>query len=429
MVQAGTNPISLGRSWAANAALVLSILVATAEIVIDWGTWVELNVSIVYGLPLVLAAVARQRRLLWGLMAVLIVMTFAVYAAQIPAGQFTVIEPLFVNRVLAALALVITTCLLHVRLIASEKLAAQDEALKEQNQALEQANVELVLREAEIERQNEELERRRREAEEASARKTRFMASVSHDIRTPVNAISLMAEVMCRTADNPAFAAELPDIARRLKSNALSLVDLLSEVLDIACFDSGQIELKSTRVSLNQLLDEQCRALLPLAQAKGLTLRLHSAPEPIWVHIDRVKLSRVVVNLLTNAIKYTEQGGVTATIEAISGGAVSVVVQDTGVGIPPDWLDRIFDEYAQLTNPDRDPNKGWGLGLPICKRLIQMLGGAISVTSQVGKGTTFTVRLPSECLCESSGVTIVEDADRSNPAERRADSVSAADDS
>jgi signal transduction histidine kinase len=401
MIETYANSCALDKHHRAALVASLAILLAAVEIAIDWGTWVELNVSIVYGLPLVLAALARSRRLLWGLMFILVAMTFAVYAAQIHAGKFTIREPLFINRVLSALTLVIITGILHVRLRAIEGLAAIDEALTITNQRLAQANKELVLREAQIIRQNEELELRRQEAEHASERKTRFMASLSHDIRTPINAINLMAEVMCRTAENPTFAAELPDIARRLKANALSLADLLTDVLDIARFDSGRVEVQASSVSLNELLSEHCQALLPLAQAKGLTLTLETE-SPIGLCIDRVKLSRVVSNLLSNAIKYTEAGGVTVRATISADHAVLIEIQDTGIGVPSHLLDTVFDEYAQLSNPERDPNKGWGLGLPICKRLVNLLGGAISVTSQLNAGSVFTVRLGSDCLRDSS---------------------------
>jgi signal transduction histidine kinase len=400
---AGSSPVEKQRRRV--VAALLAVLLAAIEISIDWSTWVELNVSIMYGLPLVLAALAGSRRLLWALMFILVGMTFAVYAAQIQAGHFTIREPLFVNRVLSALALVIITGILHVRLCAIERLAAQDEALTVTNQRLERANDELILRESQIICQNKELEVRRREAEATSERKTRFMASLSHDIRTPINAINLMAEVMCRTAENPTFAAELPDIARRLKANALSLADLLTDVLDIARFDSGRIEMNVSRISLNDLLSEHCQTMLPLAQAKGLTISLEAGAS-ICLHIDRVKLARVVSNLLSNAIKYTDNGAVVVRAAISPDQAVLIEIQDTGAGIPAHSLDSIFDEYAQLNNPDRDPNKGWGLGLPICKRLVNLMGGAISVASEVSVGSVFTVRLGSDCIDQSTDCTL-----------------------
>jgi signal transduction histidine kinase len=138
-----------------------------------------------------------------------------------------------------------------------------------------------------------------------------------------------------------------------------------------------------------------------LAQAKGLTLTL-DAESPICLCIDRVKLSRVVSNLLSNAIKYTEAGGVIVRAAISPDHAVLIEIQDTGIGIPNHFLDAVFDEYAQLSNPERDPNKGWGLGLPICKRLVNLLGGALSVTSQLNAGSVFTIRLGCDCLRDAS---------------------------
>jgi len=393
-----------GRSepdWFLDLAATLAVAVAAVEVLIDWATWVELNVSIVYGLPLVLAALGQRRRLLWSLLAVLIVMIFAVYAVQISSGQFTVLEPLFLNRLLSALALIVTACLLHVLLLAMGRVAAQDEALTERNLQLEEANQELVRSAALITRQNEELDSRRRQAEETSDRKSQLMAAVSHDIRTPVNAISLMTELLCRAVETPTLAADLPEVARRLQVNALSLVDLVSDVLDLTRLDSPRVELRSTRFLLDDLLSEQCQTLLPLAEAKGLNLVCQTPELPICLLTDRVKLSRILSNLLTNAIKYTDRGGVTVQAAIEPGGTVAVEICDTGIGIPQNSLELIFDEFAQLNNPERDRRHGWGLGLPICRRLIALLGGAIAVVSQPERGTTFTIRLPGACQCEA----------------------------
>jgi PAS domain S-box-containing protein len=245
-----------------------------------------------------------------------------------------------------------------------------------------------------------ELDMRRREAEETSVRKTRFLAAVSHDIRTPVNAINLMAEVIKRYAGDPAVATQIPELARKLQANALSLVELVSDVLDVARFDSGKIEVIESEFDLHELLSEECRQLQPLAQDKGIDMRLESADRPIWLRTDRVKLARIISNLVGNAIKFTEQGNVvvrtalTADVER----RVLVHVSDTGVGIPPEHQAAIFDEFAQVHNPERDRTKGTGLGLAICKRLVSVMGGALSVDSQPGKGSTFTIALPASCV-------------------------------
>ena len=169
-------------SVVAPVAGVLAVLLTLAEVLIDWITEIRLNISILYGLPLVVVAATRSRRLLWALALFSLITTFAVYCVQIPPAVFSLRESYFVNRVLAAFALVLTAALLHVGMIGLDLLEAQRRSLKEQN---------------------EELERRRREAEEASSHKTRFLASVSHDIRTPLQTITLMADILCRAADGP----------------------------------------------------------------------------------------------------------------------------------------------------------------------------------------------------------------------------------
>ena len=239
-----------------------------------------------------------------------------------------------------------------------------------------------------------ELDARRREAEEASVRKTRFLAAVSHDIRTPANAISLIAELIRRTATNPALVGEVPDLAREMHESAMSLVNLLGDVLDVARFDSGRIEIQEGDVSLGELLAEEYRRMQPLARDKGLSLEFDPPPEPITVRADRIKLSRVVGNLLGNAIKFTESGSVRLEACRNGEGWADVRVADTGIGIAPQHQSHIFDEFFQLGNPERDRNKGTGLGLAICKRLVDAMGGRIALVSTPGKGTTFTVSLP-----------------------------------
>ena len=238
-----------------------------------------------------------------------------------------------------------------------------------------------------------ELDVRRREAEEASVRKTRFLAAVSHDIRTPANAISLLAELIRRTASNPALAGEVPELAREMQSSALSLVNLLGDVLDVARFDSGRIEVQECEFSLGELLAEEYRRMQPLAREKGLALEYCPPPEPLRVRGDRVKLSRVVGNLLGNAIKFTQEGSVRLNADCADNGRCRIRVSDTGIGIAPEHQRYIFDEFFQLSNPERDRNKGTGLGLAICKRLVDAMGGRLEVQSEPGKGSTFTVTL------------------------------------
>jgi PAS domain S-box-containing protein len=249
-----------------------------------------------------------------------------------------------------------------------------------------------------LKRLQRELELRRREAEEASVRKTRFLAAVSHDIRTPVNAINLMAEVIRRSAGNPALAAQIPDMAHRLQANALSLVELVSDVLDIAHFDSGKVEVQESEFVLADLITQECRQLQPLAEDKGLRLDVRLPDRPVWVRADRVKLGRIIGNLVGNAVKFTAQGTVEVTAALDPERRLRLGVEDTGVGIAAEQLPHIFDEFTQIHNPERDRNKGTGLGLAICKRLVEVMGGTLVAESKAGQGSSFTVILPASCV-------------------------------
>jgi signal transduction histidine kinase len=291
---------------------------------------------------------------------VLISTTFLVYWMQIPPGVFRLGEPLFVNRVLSALSLVLTAGLLHVLILATNALEA-----------------------------------RRREAEEASGRKTRLLASVSHDMRSPLTTINLLADLIRRTAEDPALAKEVPGLAQNLQANASSLADLVTDVLDTASFESGKVELRESELPLNELLAGQCRSLQPLADAKGLRLEIQGAHPPISLRADRVKLARVLHNLIGNAVKFTASGGVTVSAGRGPGDAVLIRVHDTGAGIANENLERIFGDFAQLPGAHPVGTGGWGLGLPICRRLIGVMGGEISVESEPHRGSIFTVRLPA----------------------------------
>ena len=259
-----------------------------------------------------------------------------------------------------------------------------------------------------------ELDARRREAEEASVRKTRFLAAVSHDIRTPANAISLLAELMQRTATTPAMVGEIPEIAADLRNSAMTLVNLVSDVLDLTRFDSGRIDLEESQFPLGQLVNDECRQHAAVAREKGLDFHCELPAGSIVVRADRVKLSRILSNLISNAVKFTRHGRVSVTAGAArdaesgggGGGGAWVRVSDTGPGIPPEYRERIFDEFFQLKHGGSNNNNnnggssggGSGLGLAICRRLAHAMGGAIHVESEPGKGSTFVLTIPASAL-------------------------------
>lgn len=367
----------------------LAIALAAVEVFLDVTTWIELNIAIVYSLPLVLAAAARSRRLLWSLALTLVVITFVVYWLQDAHGSPSMHDQYFINRLLATVNIVFAAALLH--------------ALSRAADTLEARNRELAAAQQEIMQRNRELDLQRAEAEEASDRKTRLLMSVSHDVRSPLTSINLMAELMSDAASNADRLAMLPGLAQNLRSNAQSLANLVTDVLDIAYFDSGRIALRESEFSMNEFLAEKWRALEPLAAAKRLSLAIE-LPEPaLWLRADRIKLARVLRNLVGNAIRFTAQGGVTIAAAPTPDGGAAIRVTDSGTGIAPEHLQHIFGDFTRLEPRRTDSSSGWGLGLAICRRLTRLMGGEVSVESVPGRGSTFIVHLPASRVLAPGG--------------------------
>ncbi|MDM7914987.1 MAG: ATP-binding protein [Candidatus Eisenbacteria bacterium] len=252
---------------------------------------------------------------------------------------------------------------------------------------------------------HEEIAERRKAAEEGSRRKTHFLAAVSHDIRTPANAITLISELIRRLSESNPASPEIQQLAADLQNASRSMVELVSDVLDLTRFDSGSQELNVSDFSLRAVLDAEIRQFLPTARQKGLALSLafEAETEGLRLRTDRLKLARVVTNLIGNALKFTDAGSVQVTVarDRDGDGGVRIDVADTGIGIPAREIDAIFDEFLQLRNPERDRSKGTGLGLAICKRLVEAIGARMSVESEPGKGSCFRLHLPEATVAGS----------------------------
>jgi signal transduction histidine kinase len=347
----------LSRYYRHRAVTVAAVIVAGALIAIDALTWIELNWPILFGLPLMLAGLSGSQRLLWTLTALLMGTAFVVYLLQRPPGAFAD-DPWFVNRLMVEAEIAVTAIMVAVLMQALEVLKKRGEA-----------------------------------AEAASRRKTRLLASLSHDLRTPLGTINLIAQLIQRTAGPSAPGAQLKTLAQGLEKNVMSVSALLSDALDISALESGRSALRETEFSLNDLLIEERERLGPLAAAKGLSLTVAPAEPDVRVLADRVKLARILGNLLSNAIKFTHSGGVHIDAARTGDGGLLLRVADTGEGVAPEDLARIFDAFVQAR--DRPPNsEGWGLGLAISRRLAELMGCTITVRSQLDKGSVFTVRLP-----------------------------------
>lgn len=231
------------------------------------------------------------------------------------------------------------------------------------------------------------LQRAKEEAEEANAAKSRFLAAASHDLRQPLQGLSLLVEVLDQETDD----RERQTIIVALRRAVGSMGGMLNALLDISQLDAGAVRPEIQDFPLGPFLAEVARHAVPRTQAKGLELRVVASSATI--RSDRMLLGRIVENLLSNAIRYTGQGKILLGCRR-RGGQIRIEVWDSGVGIGEEHLRRIFEEYYQLANPARDRSKGLGLGLAIVDRLVRVLNHKIDVKSTPGRGSVFAVEVP-----------------------------------
>lgn len=242
----------------------------------------------------------------------------------------------------------------------------------------------------------ESLERHARTAEAANEAKSQFLANISHELRTPMNAILGMIDVALPNATD----STVRDCLQTAKGSADVLLTLLNDLLDSARIESGKLELETAPFSLRQTLNQAMGILSVRASEKGLYCRCVVPDEtPDAVLGDRTRLQQVLLNLGGNAIKFTERGGVEITVRTLSrdgNACLEFAVQDSGIGISPSIQERLFQPFVQADASMARRFGGSGLGLSICKNLVEMMGGRIWIESEVGKGSTFyfTIRLP-----------------------------------
>lgn len=227
------------------------------------------------------------------------------------------------------------------------------------------------------------------EADAAARAKTRFLAAASHDLRQPLHTLTFYGAALAMRPLDP----KSREIAEQMDVAVQTLASQFNALLDISRLDAGVVKVNPTTVRLSNLLERIRTEFEPLAQERGLGLSVVCDGDA-KTFVDEALLERVVVNLLSNALKYTEEGqvGIRVTREQ---DAWILAVHDTGKGIPPDELEHIFEEFYQLTNPHRDRKEGFGLGLSIVKRTLGLLNLDWKIESEVGSGTTFTLTLPS----------------------------------
>jgi signal transduction histidine kinase len=248
----------------------------------------------------------------------------------------------------------------------------------------------MLMTQIQLESQADDLRNARGTAEEASRARTQFLSKMSHEIRTPLNGIIGVTDLMLDTELNQ----EQRELVAIMSQSGNHLMSLVSDLLDLSKLNAGKLIMESVEFELRDLLEETCRPLQLQAESKGLDWQMRIRKEVPQVCLgDPIRVRQVLSNLMSNALKFTDRGGVTLEVGMVDGNLVRFVVEDTGIGIDADKLDCIFEEFEQADRGTTRRFGGVGIGLAISKKLVELMGGRIGVQSALGQGSVFWFEL------------------------------------
>lgn len=242
-----------------------------------------------------------------------------------------------------------------------------------------------------------EAEQARRAAEDANRAKSQFLATMSHELRTPLNAIIGFAEVIKEMHFGADAQDRYVDYAHDIHESGQHLLELINDILDIAKIEAGKLKISPEVLQLKPVLNGCMRLFATRANAKELTLHCSTTPAEATLYADERAIKQILFNLLSNAVKFTLSGGhITVRATADEDGCISIVVADTGIGIPEDHIERVMQPFEQFENRYDQMREGTGLGLSLVKALAEVHGGTVAIDSRVDVGTTVTVRFPAD---------------------------------
>lgn len=275
-----------------------------------------------------------------------------------------------------------------------EELRARQEELELLNRELEDTNRGVVALYAELDERADYLRR-------ASELKTKFLSNVSHEFRTPLNSIISLAKLLLERIDGDLTSEQVKQV-NYIESSARDLQDLVNDLLDLAKVEAGKIRIRPKRFEVHELFSALKGMLKPLlADNTSVDLIFENASDIPPLHTDEGKVSQILRNLVSNAIKFTPKGVVNVSARIQENGLVLFAVADTGIGIAPEHHETIFKEFSQVENPLQEKYRGTGLGLPLCRDLATLLGGRIWLTSELRVGSTFFVEVPAVYVGEA----------------------------
>lgn len=254
----------------------------------------------------------------------------------------------------------------------------------------------------ELQLMTEEAQRAKAKAEDADLAKSHFLANMSHEIRTPMNAILGLAEVL----SDSSLGKVQREHVRNIRRSSEILLNIINDILDISKMEAGKLSLIGVNYNLRQTLDHVVSLLRGTAEGKGVEFRFSSdCPPDLYLFGDDIRLRQVLINILSNAVKFTQEGHVEFSVDAgtVDAKDITFRISDTGAGIQPEDIAAIFEPFSQADIHKNRKIQGTGLGLPICRNLVEMMHGSIDVQSEYGKGSTFTIVIP-KVLGSAEGV-------------------------